>query len=65
MQRQRPHAPEPWVEHAQRCVRVEDLVPTHVAGKVDMGQVVVLEGTRFGPLCGWNGGSTLDRGHLR
>ena len=47
LQRQRPHAPQPWEEHAQRWLRVEDLAPTHAVGQADMGKMVVLEGAGY------------------
>ena len=59
MQRRTPHALRPWEEHAQRWLRVEDLVPTHVVGQADMGQVVVMEGTGFWA-CGWVERGSLD-----
>ena len=36
LQRQRPHAPQPWEEYGQRWQRVENLAPTHPVGQADM-----------------------------
>ena len=47
LQKQRPHAPQLWEEHAQRWLRVEDLAPTHVVRQADAGRVVVSEGAGF------------------
>ena len=59
LQRQRPHAPKPWEDHAQRWLRVEDSVPTHFVGQAHRGQVVVLEGTGFWA-CVWVEQGGLD-----
>ena len=47
MQQQRPYAPQLWEEHAQRCLRGEDLTPTHAVAQVDMGKLVVLVGAEY------------------
>ena len=59
LQQQRPHAPQPWEEHAQRWLRVEDLAPTHAVGQADMGKLVVLEGAEYWA-CVWVEKGGLD-----
>ena len=47
LHRQRPHAPQPWEEHAQRWLWMEGLVPKLFVRQADRGRVVVLEGTGY------------------
>ena len=47
MQRQRQYAPQPWEENARQWLHVEDVPPTHMVGKADMGKLVVLEGAEY------------------
>ena len=46
-QQQRPYAPQPWEESAQRWLRVWDLMPTRAVGLAHMKKLLVLEGAEY------------------